>query len=323
MKTGYFSHPLYLKHDTGIRHPESPQRLSILDQEIIGRKDSDAILALQEKLEIITPSPFKNLYDWISEIHLSNYTNRLKEKVPRAGQVYLDPDTPISPESLAAAEMAVSAVLCAIDAVMNQSIQNAFCAIRPPGHHAEPDHAMGFCLFNNVAVGTRYIQKQYGLEKIFIIDWDVHHGNGTQHIFYDDPSVFYFSTHQFPCYPGTGATEEQGSEMGLGYTLNVPLSAGAGDAALLSIFNKELSEALSQFQPDFILISAGFDAHRDDPLASLEVSTEGFESMTEIVCSLAETHCEGRIVSCLEGGYNLEALVQSVEKHLRVLALPE
>lgn len=320
MKTGYLTHPIYLRHDTGSGHPESPQRLSILDQEIIGRKNSDVILALQDQLEIITPASFENLYEWISEIHSSSYTYRLKEIVPKSGLIYLDPDTPLSPHSLAAAEMAVSAVLCAVDAVMNRSIQNAFCAIRPPGHHAEPGGAMGFCLFNNIAVAARYLQKQYGLERIFIVDWDVHHGNGTQDAFYDDPSVFYFSTHQYPCYPGTGSGEEKGRGEGLGYTLNLPLPAGSGDDTLLSIFKKDLSEAVSRFQPDFILISAGFDAHRDDPLASLELSTEGFEVMTQIVRVLAEKYCEGRIVSCLEGGYNLKALAASVEKHLRILA---
>jgi len=213
-------------------------------------------------------------------------------------------------------------VLTAVDQVMDGTLNNAFCALRPPGHHAEADHAMGFCLFNNVAVAARYIQKKYHLPKIFIIDWDVHHGNGTQNAFYDDASVFYLSSHQFPCYPGTGSAKENGQGLGEETTLNLPLKAGTDDTELLRIFEKVLPDALAAFQPDFILISAGFDAHRDDPLAALEISDSGFAEMTNIVRSLAETHCQGRIVSCLEGGYHLDALARSVKKHLSVLSKP-
>lgn len=320
MKTGYITHPDFLAHDTGYGHPESPRRLSILDKHIL---DPQSDSHLQDHLEIIKPLRMPDLYRWISEIHLPNYTNALKNKVPKTGRVYLDADTPYSPGSLRAAEMAVSGVLTAVDLVMDGSLANVFCALRPPGHHAEPERAMGFCLFNNVAVAARYIQKKYHLPKVFIIDWDVHHGNGTQNAFYNDPSIFYFSSHQFPCYPGTGATKERGQGPGEGFTLNMPLQAGAGDSELLSIFEKALPDALAAFQPDFILISAGFDAHRDDPLAELEVSDSGFEHMTHIVRALAETHCQGRIISCLEGGYNLDALARAVKKHLSVLSKPE
>ncbi len=269
------------------------------------------------------PAFFPDLYTWISKIHLPIYTNHLKAIIPKAGQINLDPDTTCSPGSLFSAESAVAGVLTAIDGIMDQNIQNAFCAIRPPGHHAEPDHAMGFCLFNNIAIGARYLQLKYHLKKILILDWDVHHGNGTQHAFYDDPSVFYFSTHQFPCYPGTGSLEERGIGMGEGLTQNYPLRVGAGDSELLNIFERELAKAVSSFKPDFILISAGFDAHQEDPLASLEVTDTGFEEMTKIVHSLALTHCGGRIVSCLEGGYHLEALARSVQRHLTVLSAPQ
>jgi acetoin utilization deacetylase AcuC-like enzyme len=216
--------------------------------------------------------------------------------------------------------MAVSGVLTAIDRVMEGSLLNAFCAVRPPGHHAESNRAMGFCLFNNVAIGARYLQKRHGLKRIFILDWDVHHGNGTQHSFYDDPTVFYFSTHQYPFYPGTGSEAERGAGEGEGTTLNCPLPSGSGDREMLSIFEKELASSVMSFSPDFILLSAGFDAHRDDPLASLQVTDGGFREMTRIVKSLAQTACQGRVVSSLEGGYNLAALARSVGVHLEILS---
>jgi acetoin utilization deacetylase AcuC-like enzyme len=219
-----------------------------------------------------------------------------------------------------AALMAVSGLLTAIDEVMAGRLRNGFCAVRPPGHHAESTRAMGFCIFNNIAIGARYLQLHHQCKRVFIIDWDVHHGNGTQNSFYADPSVFYFSTHQYPFYPGTGSAKERGVDDGEGFTVNCPLSAGAGDQEILRLFNKELSVAVSAFQPDFILISAGFDAHRDDPLASLQVTDDGFSEMTHIVKGLAETYCGGRVVSCLEGGYDLAALARSVGRHLEVLA---
>lgn len=319
MKTGFITHPAYLHHETGRGHPESPHRLSILEEKILkghGEKNE----ALRNKLKIISPAQRLDLYRWINEVHRPHYTQTLKESVPDRDPIYLDPDTPFSPGSLYAAELAVSGLLRAIDDVMAGTLSNAFCAIRPPGHHAEWDRAMGFCLFNNVAIGARYIQGQYRLEKVLIIDWDVHHGNGTQHAFYDDPSVFYFSTHQFPFYPGTGAEAERGRGAGEGLTYNCPLEAGSGDRAILSLLEQDLVRVADAFQPDFILISAGFDAHREDPLASLEVTDNGFEEMTKVIRSLAETHCSGRLVSCLEGGYNLEALARSVERHLKGLS---
>ena len=202
---------------------------------------------------------------------------------------------------------------------MAGSLRNAFCALRPPGHHAESDRAMGFCLLNTVAIGARYLQGKHRLARIFIVDWDVHHGNGTQHIFYNDPNVFYFSTHQYPFYPGTGSSEERGIGEGEGTTRNCPLAAGSGDREILAQFESALASEMAAFRPDFILISAGFDAHRDDPLAQLAVSDAGFFEMTQVVLSLAATYCNGRVVSCLEGGYHLAALSRSVEQHLRAL----
>lgn len=319
MKTGFIIHPVTLRHETGHGHPESPQRQSVLQERFLDPRWRDKAGNPSVCLEIVKPEPHPDLYDWISKVHTSSYSASLKQCVPKEGRVYLDPDTPVAPGSLLAAEMAVSAILKAIDLVMAGSLQNAFCAVRPPGHHAELDHAMGFCLYNNIAIAAKYIQIKYHLERVFIIDWDVHHGNGTQNAFYRDPSVFYFSSHQFPCYPGTGRAYERGEGEGEGTTLNCPLPSGSGNALILSKFEKELVDAVSSFDPDFILISAGFDAHRDDPLADLELTENGFEEMTKIVTSLAASYCNGRIVSSLEGGYNLEALTQSVEKHLIIL----
>jgi acetoin utilization deacetylase AcuC-like enzyme len=323
--TGFITHPLYLSHETGDDHPEKPERLLAIRNYINETQ-------IASFLKFVTPACHLQIGDWITKIHHLNYYQSLQKKIPKQGLSYLDPDTPLSPLSLTAAEMAVSGVLTAIDEVMAGRLQNAFCAIRPPGHHAEQNRAMGFCLFNNVAIGARYLQEKYSLARIFIIDWDVHHGNGTQNSFYADPTVFYFSTHQYPFYPGTGAVKETGVDDGDGFTVNCPLNAGAGDRELLSRFNKELANAVAAFKPDFILISAGFDAHEDDPLASLLVTDEGFSEMTTIVNGLAETYCGGRVISCLEGGYALSApagatcsarhgaLARSVGKHLTVLA---
>jgi len=320
MKTAYIYHPDMLRHDTGPGHPESLQRLFVLEEQLFGPVQSDKGFGLASQLDKVQSELHDKLYDAVSQIHTATYIDALKTSVPKTDRIYLDPDTPLSPGSLLAAELAVSAGLIAVDSIMAGKIQNAFCAVRPPGHHAEAEKAMGFCLFNNIAIAAKYIQKAHHLNRVLIIDWDVHHGNGTQNAFYQDPSVFYFSTHQYPCYPGTGATDERGEGAGEGFTKNHPLLAGSGDTDLLSIFEHDLSKVASDFRPDFILISAGFDAHQEDPLASLEVTDEGFSKMTRIVVALAETHCQGRIISFLEGGYNLKALARSVEGHLGVLS---
>ncbi|MGB3942733.1 MAG: histone deacetylase [Candidatus Manganitrophaceae bacterium] len=309
MKTGFVTHPIYRRHDTGPGHPESAERLAAIEGYL-------AKTGLLSELVEIVPGDDPDPAVWIKSVHDPDYYQALKKMVPRDERIYLDPDTPYSPMSLAAAEKAVAGVLTAIDRVMAGVVQNAFCAVRPPGHHAESNRAMGFCLFNNVAIGARYLQKRHGLERVFILDWDVHHGNGTQQMFYSDPTVFYFSTHQSPFYPGTGSERERGEGPGEGFTLNCPLPRGAGDKEILDCFEKVMAPALAAFQPDFILISAGFDAHRNDPLAGLTVTEEGFFEMTRIVRFLAETHCQGRIVSCLEGGYHLAALARSVGRHL-------
>jgi len=319
MKTGFVTHPACRQHDTGRGHPESPRRLTVLEEKIL-KAQGDKSAGLLERLEMLSPQASPEPYHWIHQVHQAEYTQYLKSAVPEQGLIYLDADTPCSPGSLHAAEWAVSGLLHAIDAVMSGRLSNAFCALRPPGHHAEPERAMGFCLFNTVAIGARYLQRHHHLEKVLILDWDVHHGNGSQHAFYDDPSVFYFSTHQFPFYPGTGADSERGAGAGKDHTRNCPMEAGDGDREILSVLERDFRKVVEEFQPEFILISAGFDAHRNDPLASLEVTDCGFGEMTQIVRSLAETHCGGRLVSCLEGGYNLDALARSVAKHLEVLS---
>jgi acetoin utilization deacetylase AcuC-like enzyme len=225
----------------------------------------------------------------------------------------------MAPGTLDAAYLATGGALAAVDAIMNGDIDQAFCAVRPPGHHAEADRAMGFCFFNSVAVAARYIQQHYGLQRVLIVDWDVHHGNGTQHAFYDDASVLFFSTHQFPYYPGTGGAMETGEGRGKGLTINVPFSGGQGVDEYREVFQKVLVPAADTFQPEFVVISAGFDAHRDDPLASMDLTEEGYGELTSMVGSIAKNFSRGRILACLEGGYHLQALAGSVDQHLQAL----
>jgi acetoin utilization deacetylase AcuC-like enzyme len=313
-RTGLVYHPGYLEHDMGLGHPESPQRL----RAIMARLEQTGLLPTLVRIDP-QATPEDSITDWITKIHAYRYVKGLKLSAPSQGHVSLDPDTTMSPGSLGAAYLAVGGVLAAADAIMEKRVDNAFCAVRPPGHHAEGDHAMGFCLFNNVAVAARYFQERHGLERIAIVDWDVHHGNGTQHAFYDDSSVFFFSTHQFPYYPGTGRAQERGEGRGDGYTLNVPMPAGMGDEQYLDVFNRVLRPALQAYRPDAVIISAGFDAHHDDPLAGMNLSTPGYVKLSRIVKDIAGEFAQGRILSCLEGGYNLDALAASVEGHLRVL----
>jgi acetoin utilization deacetylase AcuC-like enzyme len=209
--------------------------------------------------------------------------------------------------------------LAAVDAIMSQQVDHVFCAVRPPGHHAEADRAMGFCLFNNVAIAARYVQKRYGVQRVLIVDWDVHHGNGTQHSFEDDSSVLFFSTHQFPHYPGTGRETERGRGAGEGFTIDVPMEAGEGDEEYRAIFQKSRVPAADAFKPEFVIISAGFDAHKDDPLANMRLTEEGYADLTSLVAGIAKRHARGRILSSLEGGYHLTALAASVDRHIQAL----
>jgi acetoin utilization deacetylase AcuC-like enzyme/formylglycine-generating enzyme required for sulfatase activity len=309
-KTGFVYQDIYLQHKTGSGHPETPQRLEAIVQRLNPASSS---------MQLLAPRSSSYSLEWVKAIHTPEYVKRVRDSC-QEGVKYMDSvDTPISSESYEAALAAVGGVLSAVDEVMAGNVSNAFCAIRPPGHHALKDRAMGFCLFNNVAIGARYVQKKCGLSKVLIVDWDVHHGNGTQAAFYDDPTVLYFSTHQYPFYPGTGSEEERGTGKGLGYNINVPLPAGSGDEEYIKAFKEILKPRALQFKPDFVLISAGFDAHKDDLLGGMNVTVKGFEEMTAIVKDIAETCCNGRIVSVLEGGYSLSGLAESVEAHILVL----
>jgi acetoin utilization deacetylase AcuC-like enzyme/formylglycine-generating enzyme required for sulfatase activity len=309
-KTGFVYDDIYLEHKTTPGYPERPERLVA----IVDKLKTSGVYT-----QLLPLSPKPATIEWITMVHSPQYIERVRKSC-RNGTQYLDSiDGPISPKSYEAALMAAGGVLCAIDAVMDKSAKNAFCAVRPPGHHAVEDRAMGFCIFNNIAIGAKYIQKKYKLEKVLIVDWDVHHGNATQAAFYDDPSVLYFSVHQYPFYPGTGGETEKGAGQGLNYTINVPLLAGAGDDIYLSIFQEKLKPAALDFCPDFVLISAGFDAHKDDLLGSMKVTADGFAQLTHIVKDIAERCCDGRIVSTLEGGYHLQGLADSVEAHIHTL----
>ena len=282
-KTGFIYHESYLEHNTGENHPERPERLKSIINRLKQKKIFSQLIHIQPE-----PAPV----EWIITVHSPEYVERVRESC-QSGKKYLDSiDTPISKESYRIARLAVGGVLKAIDAVMEGKVRNAFCAIRPPGHHALKDRAMGFCIFNNVAIGARYIQKKYGLSKVLIVDWDVHHGNGTQDIFYNDPTVLYFSIHQYPFYPGSGDREERGAGKGFGYNINVPLPAGSGDKEYIRAFKEILRPKAIDFNPDFILISAGFDAYKDDPLGEMKVTAEGFAELTRIVKEIAEECCK-------------------------------
>lgn len=309
-KTGLVYDPRYLEHDMGAGHPESPDRLRAIMRQL----EQTGMAARLTRIE-----PRKAEDEWITQIHTPSYLAMLKAHAPTSGRVSLDPDTAMSQGSMTAAYLAAGGALAAVDAILDRRVEHVFCAVRPPGHHAEAGRAMGFCLFNNVAIAARYVQKKYGLKRVLIVDWDVHHGNGTQHSFEADPSVLFFSTHQFPHYPGTGRESERGRGAGEGFTLNVPMEAGEGDEEYHAVFEKSLVPAADAFKPEFVIISAGFDAHKDDPLASMGLTEQGYADLTGIVAGIAKRHAGGRILSSLEGGYNLTALSASVGAHIQAL----
>lgn len=308
--TGLIYDPRYLEHDMGAGHPESPNRLRAIMQ----RLEQSGTLATLTRIDPRTAED-----EWVTLVHRSEHVAMLNRQAPTHGRISLDADTSMSPGSLGAAYLAAGGALAGVDAIMAGRVQHAFCAVRPPGHHAEADRAMGFCLFNNVAIAARYAQKRYGVQRVLIVDWDVHHGNGTQHSFESDASVLFFSTHQYPHYPGTGRASECGRGAGEGLTINVPMEAGEGDDEYRAVFQKVLVPAADAFKPEFVIISAGFDAHRDDPLASMGLTEEGYADLTNIVAGIARQHCQGRLLSALEGGYNLTALAASVERHIQAL----
>ena len=310
MATGFCHDNRFQRHDTGVGHPERPERLTAVQSHLA---------KLQWRRQLIDVAPQMAAIDWLLTTHDKTYIARA-EAACKAGHSHLDSmDVAISSQSFDIAKLAVGAGLSLADALINGDITNGFALVRPPGHHAEHDGALGFCLFNNIAILAYYLQQAHGLEKIAIVDWDVHHGNGTQHTFESDPSVMYVSTHQYPYYPGTGAASETGTGAGKGSIVNCPMSAAATDSAYEQAFREKIIPALDRFGPDVILISAGFDAHHSDPLAEIALSTEFFGWMTLRLMEIADKHANGRILSLLEGGYNLTSLGACVEAHVATL----
>ncbi len=307
-QTVIYHDPVFKLHMTG-SHPECPERLVYIEEALKRAR-------FASRLVWKTPSPAD--IGAIEKIHSKRHLEMLRDRI-EAGATSLDIDTPVSPESWRAALKAVGAVIEATTDVLNGATSTAFCAVRPPGHHAEPDKAMGFCLINNVAVAARYAIDECGAKRVAIIDFDVHHGNGTQAAFYNDPDILFVSYHQQYIYPGSGHTSERGSGAGIGATMNFPLDSGAGDAEFMAIFDSDVTPAIEKFGPDIIFISAGFDAHIDDPLGGLALTTDGYGLLTSRIVNLAKRVCAGRVVSTLEGGYNLSALADSVVAHVEAL----
>jgi len=303
-------HEDFLKHVTGQGHPESPERLMAIMERLSAER-------LLERLVTIVPEEASS--DTAALVHKPEYVRWVRDRCQQGAQCLDWGDTTVCADSYRVALLAVGAVTAAADWLMEREKRRAFCAVRPPGHHAEPDRAMGFCLFNNVAVCARYLQRKHSVERVLIVDWDVHHGNGTQTVFYGDDSVFYFSVHQYPHYPGTGKESERGVGRGEGYTMNVPLPAGSGDAEYVRAFRERLVPAAESFRPEVVLVSAGFDAHANDPLASMCVTDDGFAELSEIVRSIAEQHANGRVISVLEGGYGIAHMAASIARHLSVM----
>jgi acetoin utilization deacetylase AcuC-like enzyme len=325
--------PRFVEHETGPHHPERPDRIRAIAKAVreaglisspFSFPDFDLELgslpsAPAKMLELPDPTPADER--WLRLVHPQEVIDRVRHVCEVGGGVLDQGDTPVGPTSFDIARRAVGALLDCCDAVATGKAKRAFAAVRPPGHHAEPDRPMGFCLFSNIAIAARYLQQHHGLGKLAIVDFDVHHGNGTQATFEPDPSVLFISLHQHPrtLYPGSGYDWETGTGAGVGTTLNLPMNPGSTDADYLSTFHSRVLPTLDAYRPEMLLISAGFDAHRDDPLAQINLSEEGFEQMTRLLVQSGKTHCAGRIVSTLEGGYNLRALARSAVRHLIAL----
>ena len=305
MKTGLITSDTYQNHNTGDGHPEKIDRVTAV---IDNFKKLD-----NKKLIWKKPNKFENSF--LIKTHTSNYIDQVNKSFPKKGYNFLDGDTIVSPGSKDASKDAVGSIITAIDGVQNKEFKNAFCAVRPPGHHAEKEKAMGFCIFNNVAVGANYLIEKYKYNKIAIIDFDVHHGNGTQDIFYDNEKVLFISTHQYPYYPGSGSEKEKGN---FNNVLNIPLEAGTSAEKYLNAYENVLNK-VREFKPEFLLFSAGFDAHIDDPLAQLQLSSEDFYKITKRTLEISKSFCNGNVVSILEGGYDLKALQESTKRHVDAL----
>ena len=305
MKTGLITSNTYQNHNTGDGHPEKIDRVTAI---------IDNLKKLNKK-NLIWKKPSKYKRELLENTHNKDYINFVEKSFPEKGLSFLDGDTIISPGSKEATADAVGSIITAIDGVQNKEFHNAFCAVRPPGHHAERNKAMGFCIYNNVAVGAHYLLEKYKFKKVAIIDFDVHHGNGTQDIFYDNEKVLYISTHQYPYYPGTGNEKEKGKYNNI---FNIPLPAGTTSEEYLNAYEFVLKK-IKEFKPEFILLSAGFDAHKDDPLAQLQLTSKDFYNLTKRTLNLAKLYCGGKVVSILEGGYDLNALQESSEMHVNAL----
>ncbi|MBI5583998.1 MAG: histone deacetylase [Deltaproteobacteria bacterium] len=311
MKTGIIQDQIYLEHLRGLGHIESPRRLEVV-YEMLDTIFSGQLFHLPSRAAT---------FEELASIHTPDHIHRVAGTSGR-NLVSLDPDTQTTAHSYEAARQAAGGVLSLVDALLHQEIDNGFALVRPPGHHAEAHRAMGFCLFNNVAIGAAYARCQHGLERILVIDWDLHHGNGTQHSFWNCPEVLYFSTHQYPYYPGTGGLDETGGKEAPGLTVNVPLSSGYLDEDYAQIFERILVPIGRQFRPDLILVSAGFDTYYEDPLGAMMVTPQGFARLTRLVMGLARDVCHKRLLLVLEGGYHLEGLRQSVRAVLQELTGP-
>ncbi len=305
MKTGIITTDTYLNHDTGQGHPERADRVTVVIEHLKKKKSKNLIWGKPNKFNL----------KYLEYAHDKNYLNNVTDSFPKQGLNFLDGDTIVSPGSKDASRDAVGSILTAIDGVMKKKFTNAFCAVRPPGHHAEKQKAMGFCVYNNVAVGAYYLLEKYKLNKVAIIDFDVHHGNGTQDIFYNNEKVLYISSHQYPYYPGSGAANEKGIKDNI---LNVPLVAGTQTHEFLNAYDS-IFKKIKEFKPEFILLSAGFDAHKDDPLAQINLKSKDYYTLTKRIMTLAKELCGKKIVSILEGGYNLNALKESVDNHIKSL----
>ena len=305
MKTGLVTSDTYQNHNTGEGHPEKIDRVTAV---------IDNFKKIDNK-ELIWKKPTKFDQSFLINTHSSEYIDLVSKSFPENGLSFLDGDTVVSPGSKEATKDAVGSIITAIDGVQQKEFKNAFCAVRPPGHHAEKDKAMGFCIYNNVAVGANYLIEKYKYNKVAIIDFDVHHGNGTQDIFYNNEKVLYISTHQYPYYPGSGSDKETGKFNNI---LNIPLEAGTTAEQFLNAYENVLKK-LKEFKPEFLLFSAGFDAHIDDPLAQLRLSSEDFYHLTKRTLEVSKSICNGNVVSILEGGYDLKALQDSTKRHVDAL----
>lgn len=309
-RTGLVADPAVTQHNTGPVHPERPARYTA----VMDRLQFTGLLAKLDRIESRSATD-----EDLALAHTPAYIELVEREVGQNRSQLSTGDTAIDKHSAPVARLATGSVLASVDAVFSGKITNAFCAIRPPGHHAGANRGMGFCLFNHVAVAARYAQRRYGISRVLIADWDVHHGNGTQDIFYGDGSVLFFSTHQSPWYPGTGAASERGEAAGAGKTINCPFPAGSGRAEVVDAFRTVLLPAADAFKPDLILLSAGFDSRLGDPLGQFTLNDSDFAELTRMMTDLAEAHCNGKLVSVLEGGYSLEGLSLGVEAHVRAL----